>query len=336
MLKTYSTSRVARGARLRYWNDLHSSLAAPVEIRPLDRATFEASSVLDYLGQLRLVKTASTAASVEHQAKHVAETKEHRFRVVLCAEGRMTIRHAGREAALNEGDFALLDDLTPYRIAFAEPNQAICVAVEPGTLAAYLPSPARLCGLPMQGDRPLNRVVSSMLLGLWSEVENGLPVDHRPALEKSWLQVLAAAYAIAHSCDLDRSVVAAGRRAEIKQHIELHLRSSELTPTTIAAALGCSRRYLRWLFAAESDSLAAYIRRRRLEECAFELSQPLWQGRSITATAADWGFRSVAHFARAFRSQFGTTPTAYKQARLAERRLDETADGTLKLERVAH
>jgi AraC-like DNA-binding protein len=111
---------------------------------------------------------------------------------------------------------------------------------------------------------------------------------------------------------MERSVVAAARVTAIKQYIETHLRSPDLTPTAIAAALGFSRRYVRLLFAAEDDSVTAYLRRRRLEECAFELAQPQWLGRSITATASNWGFRSVEHFARAFKIAYGVGPRAYK------------------------
>jgi AraC family transcriptional regulator, positive regulator of tynA and feaB len=68
------------------------------------------------------------------------------------------------------------------------------------------------------------------------------------------------------------------------------------------------------LFAAENDSVTACIRRRRLDECAFELAQPQWRGRSVTATASDWGFRSATHFARAFKAAYGATPSAFKQA----------------------
>ena len=65
MPKIYSTARVARGARLKYWNDLHSNLLAPIEIKPLDRAQFDATSRLDTLGQLRILVTESTPAVVE-------------------------------------------------------------------------------------------------------------------------------------------------------------------------------------------------------------------------------------------------------------------------------
>lgn len=313
MAKTYSTLRVARSARLRYWNDLHTNLGAPLEIKAGNRNEFNASASTAELGSLRFVKVDSTPAVVEHEARHVAQTRERHFRIVLVLKGKVGLRHAGNDALLEEGDFALLDDALPFRMEFDEPNGALCVAIPPSTIKSYLPAPARMCGFRMPGNRPLNRVASTMLLALWSEVENEeLHAEQRPALARSFLQIMAASYAVDHACPVERSVAAAARCTEIKQYIETHLRSPDLTPTAIAAALGLSSRYVRLLFAKENDSVTAYLKRRRLEECAFELAQPQWGGRSITATASDWGFRSVTHFARAFKAAYGATPSAYK------------------------
>ena len=119
MPKVYSTARVARGLRVKYWNDLHCNLPAPIEVKPLDRSQFDATSSLDHLGQLRMVMTESAPAIVERRASHVAQTKERRFRLLLSTQGRMQLQHVGHEAVLEEGDFALLDDGAPYRIRFA-------------------------------------------------------------------------------------------------------------------------------------------------------------------------------------------------------------------------
>jgi AraC family transcriptional activator of tynA and feaB len=316
MPKIYSTARVPRGARLKYWNELHSNLLGPIEIKPFDRAQFDATSRLEHLGQLRMVMTESAPAIVEHGAHHVAQTKERRFRVLLSAQGRLRLQHFGHEGALEEGDFALLDDAAPYRIAFREPNNAIWLAVTPSTLRTFLPTPSGLCGIAMSASAPMNNVVSNMLRGLCNQVQQGLPTEQGEVLARNLLQVMASAYSLEHGCREERSVVASARCTEIKQYIEMHLRNPELGPTPIANALGVSRRYVRLLFATESDSVTAYIRRRRLEECAWELAQPLWQGRSITATASDWGFRSMAHFTRAFKEHYGSTPTAFRRAKL--------------------
>lgn len=315
MTKNYSTARLAPSSRLRYWNDLHANLLAPLEIKARERGDFDAAACMADLGPLRFVRVDSAPATVEHRARHVARTRERRFRVVLAVKGQLDVRHAGHESMLSEGDFALLDDSVPYRMEFGEPNRSLCVSIAPATIKAYLPTPARVCGLRMAGSRPLNRVASTMLQALWTEIENeDLRPEQRPALARSFLQVVAASYAIDHTSTVERSVVVAARQTEVKQYIEAHLRSPDLTPTTIAAALGFSRRYLRLLFAAEDDSVTAYVRRRRLEECAFELAQPQWFGRSITATAVDWGFRSVTYFTRAFKQAYGTTPRTFKQS----------------------
>ena len=318
MIKNYSTSHVARSVRVRYWNDLHGDAVSPLEITARDRSEFNALARIGDLGPLRFVQIDSAAATVAHDDRHVARTRERHFRLVLPVRGKIGLRHAGHDVMLEQGDFALLDDSMPYRIDFDEPNQSLCVAISPATIKAYLPAPGRLSGLRMSTARPLNKVASTMLVNLWTEIETEeLLPEQRPALARSLLQVLAASYAIDHACEVERSVVAAARRTEIKQYIEAHLRNPELSPRTIAAAMGFSRRYLRLLFAAENESITAYLRRRRLEECAFELAQPQWRGRSITATASNWGFRSVTHFARAFKTLYGATPSAFRQARRA-------------------
>jgi AraC-like DNA-binding protein len=69
------------------------------------------------------------------------------------------------------------------------------------------------------------------------------------------------------------------------------------------------------VFAAEHESISDYILRRRLEECAVQLGNVLWTGRSITEIAFDWGFSSMAHFTRAFKERFAVTPSEYKRTR---------------------
>jgi AraC-like DNA-binding protein len=79
--------------------------------------------------------------------------------------------------------------------------------------------------------------------------------------------------------------------------------------------LGLSPRYTRMVFSAEGESVSDYIMRRRLEECAHQLTSAPWNSRSITETAFDWGFSSMAHFARSFKEKFAATPTEYRRGR---------------------
>lgn len=313
ILKSYSTAKIARGARIAYWNDLHCNLFSPLEIKPVDRAEFDATMTHDRVDQVAIVRTRSLPASIEHTDLHVARTQRQQFSILMPTEGKLQLCHLGREIALNEGDFALFDNSAPFRITFREPNQAIGLDFSPDALRAYLPAPERLCGLRMPADRGLSSIASAMLRSLWAQAECGLPAAFRPVVTKNLLEVIAASYAMEHRCAVAESSVTSTRRAQVKRFIEIHLRDSDLSATSAAKSLGLSPRYVRLVFAAEGESVSSYILRRRLEECARQLTHALWRGRSITETAFEWGFASMAHFTRAFKEQFGTTPTTYRR-----------------------
>jgi AraC-like DNA-binding protein len=95
----------------------------------------------------------------------------------------------------------------------------------------------------------------------------------------------------------------------IRSYIEEHLREADLTPKSIANALGITPGYLHRLFSDSTESVARYVLRRRLEECHRCLSDCMHSGRSVTDIALEYGFNSLPHFSRVFRSRFGITPS---------------------------
>jgi AraC-like DNA-binding protein len=72
-------------------------------------------------------------------------------------------------------------------------------------------------------------------------------------------------------------------------------------------------RYLHHLFSTESETVARYILRRRLEECSRALALSAQGSRTVTAIAFDYGFNSPTHFGRVFRARYGITPREYRQ-----------------------
>ena len=67
------------------------------------------------------------------------------------------------------------------------------------------------------------------------------------------------------------------------------------------------------LFEHEPLTVTGYIRSCRLEAVRRDLSNPLLAYRSIATIAARWCFVDQAHFTRAFRAHFGTTPSAVRR-----------------------
>ncbi|GAB2468531.1 helix-turn-helix domain-containing protein [Promicromonospora xylanilytica] len=86
-----------------------------------------------------------------------------------------------------------------------------------------------------------------------------------------------------------------------------------LSPAAVAQQLNVSVRTLQRAFAAEGQSVSAYIRERRLDEARRALvTRP--RRMTVTEIAARWQFADGSHFTRAFRDRYGRTPTDYVAA----------------------
>ncbi len=80
----------------------------------------------------------------------------------------------------------------------------------------------------------------------------------------------------------------------------------------IAAAHHMSLRSLHQLFHDEGLTVAGWIRKRRLECCRHDLSDPALASRPVAAIAARWGFTSPGDFSRTFRAVHGLPPAEYR------------------------
>ena len=103
-------------------------------------------------------------------------------------------------------------------------------------------------------------------------------------------------------------------RERIKQHVAEHLGDPALSVDGVARALNCSRRHLYNAFSDEADGVAGYILLRRLEACCQRFDDRAHSHRSITEIALGFGFSSMAHFSRVFRSHVGVAPSDYRRA----------------------
>jgi transcriptional regulator GlxA family with amidase domain len=105
----------------------------------------------------------------------------------------------------------------------------------------------------------------------------------------------------------------------VQAFIQEHLGDSGLSPAMVAAAHHMSLRSLHQLFHDEGLTVAGWIRKRRLEGCRHDLSDPAQASRPVAAIAARWGFASPGDFSRAFRAAHGLPPAEYRMfARIAK------------------
>jgi AraC-like DNA-binding protein len=198
-------------------------------------------------------------------------------------------------------------------------TQMLIIRATPEILRRYVPFPEQLCGLRLSGDATFASAAACMTRSLWQHIESGVPEKFAAVVVRNLLDVLATAYAMSFDGTAHDSSLVTARRIQAQRFVEAHLRDQDLSPTRVANALHISPRYLRMLFEGEKEPLSGYILRRRLEECAKQIASPLWKGHTITEIAFACGFNSAAHFTRAFRELFGTTPTGFRRNHIASR-----------------
>lgn len=311
-METFTTEGLRQKAKIEYWNDIVGDVFTGMETDPLDLSRFDGKVDSDNIGQLRFSKVTAQPASVNHARKHIVRSSEQWFFLHLQASGDLELRQNGVRTLLREDDFGICDSAWPYELNYDNPCETIVLGIPASALKSRIPRPEQLSCKHMSGRAGLSSTASAMLKSLWMQAELGLPAEYGNRIADNLLDTIATAYCMAHGTEISRSAATNSRLIEIKRFIETNLEDPELTPRTIAAAFRISTRYLHMLFSHENESVSHYILRRRLEECARQMTDVFWRDKTITEIAFHKGFNNTTHFARVFKEHFGVSPREYR------------------------
>ena len=253
---------------------------------------------------------------VSRRAEHAAPDAKRAYHLRVQIAGQSTVSQFGRYALLQENDFTLIDQNAPYTISNeAGPMQSMTIGLDDTLIEHRLGDCRRYCALPIAGGSGAARIAMNLMSTLAEEVQhlNRLEVEH----------ALSAAIALIapqfgrHGAGAENAARKgrASLRQAIENYIEANLFDPGLSPREIAQAHNISVRYVFKLFESEGPKLAALIRLKRLLRCRAALLDPAFDDQTVTAIAFDNGFSDSAHFSRAFRNAFETSPKAFRQQR---------------------
>ncbi len=233
-------------------------------------------------------------------------------KIDVLVRGHGVVEQDGRQARLEPGDLALVDLSRPARWALS-PMLLVAFAFPRALLPLRPDDMARLTAVRIAGDRGPAALVSSLARQLVDHLD-----DHDATagvrLGTAVLDLLTVGLAVPleRTNDVPADTRQHALLLRVHAFIEQRLGDPELSPGMIAAAHYISERYLYKLFQTEQTSVAAWIRRRRLERCRRDLLDPALRQQPVSAIAARWGMPSATHFSRAFRSAYGVPPGEYR------------------------
>ncbi|MGW7412140.1 AraC-like ligand-binding domain-containing protein [Streptomyces sp. NPDC054863] len=298
---------------------------APARITGDCAANFAGRAGIAALGPVRLTTMAFPAPRSDRCAKLVRSQDPETFELTLILDGAPKVAQGERTAHLDRESLTREASSRPDR-GEAPGGQGIGDA-----RALILHLPQELIPLPRdkvrelfaRGRLPLDSSGMSRVLAsyLQSLAEEASALDEAAGARLGATGLDLASGFFAEQIGIQERLPPETRRqvllAAIDTFIEDNLAEPRLTPETVAARHHISVRHLHQLFRHRPETVAARIRRRRLERCHQDLASPHLSAVPVYAIAARWGLASADRFSRSFRAMYGMAPGQHRSLALS-------------------
>jgi AraC-like DNA-binding protein len=227
--------------------------------------------------------------------------------------GKRIVRQYGREAIAAAGEAALTRSHEIASCDCACDSRLINIRLPVSALASRIPDL----------DALLVRTIPADTEGLALLIRHAEMMQHDEMLE-SLADARVANLMVSHVYDLvtlmlggSHDVTAsrivaprpAARMVAIKSDIIESINDPALSAKAVAARHGVSVRYVHKLFASEGQTFSQFVLTQRLSRVQRMLMDPGFADHPVSSIAYACGFGDLSHFNRAFRRQYGATPT---------------------------
>lgn len=176
-----------------------------------------------------------------------------------------------------------------------------------------LPSPRDLHATPLRGAAA--GMLAEHLRTLIRRLPSMTQTEAGAVATATTYLVLASLAPTGASLERARPAIESSLLRQACRYIEIHLKEPTLGAETVCAALKISRTTLYRLF-EPYGGVSNHVKERRLLRIHAVVSGST-QHLSLSRVAEDHGFKSAAHFSRAFRQQFGYSPSEVPSTNIA-------------------
>lgn len=222
--------------------------------------------------------------------------------------GEVGFQQSERNTTAKPGDLVLYDQATPFTVDFMGNTRGLVVAVPRSEAISRLATVDRLTARRLPGSSQASRFAASILKQFCPSEDEEKPNISRK-VESSALDLIFGS--IEQCLHPHETAIEHYRQKQlqgIKQYILGNLHDPDLNIENICAAQGVSPRSLNRAFSSEGTTPIRWLWKKRLEGSYTVITQGKFV--SITEVAYEFGFRDVSHFSRAFKSEFGRTPSS--------------------------
>ena len=304
--------------RFDYWSELLGRTHAPMELRSDHVDDFRASQRVLDLGAVTVWSATFQPLVFRRTPKLIRQSDPETYHLSLVVRGSGAGVWRHRETEYKPNDLFINSSSLPNDVySVGDSVQTVALEVPKALLPLPRDMAGRIVGAPVSAREGMGALLAQFLTQLIADPAAYQPSD-RPRLANVVTPLVAALFA--HLLEADDCLPAETHRQaltlRIRAFIREHLHDPHLTPAVIAAAHHISTSYLHRLFRDEDATVAAWIRRLRLEAARRDLADPALCAVPIHAIATRWGFPRATDFSRAYRAAYGTTPKDHRHRSL--------------------
>lgn len=259
------------------------------------------------LGHVVIFRCVGVPQRFERKLTHIMTDPSETVMAVLDLEKAVwRADYDGRPADSEMGTIRLVDMVRPSDLISETPYCTLYMIV-PRSLLDPQAAGLDFHGRVMSEDSPSGRLFASHLRALWASIDTMTPAEI-PMTAKATAALLSGAIL---SCGepmgadprpLEKVLLISGQ-----QFVEQRLDDPNLSPEMVRQHLGVSRSQLYKVF-EPTGGVSAFIQRRRLDQAFDVILQDRAEQLTLGEVGYRHGFRSDAHFSRAFSARFGVTP----------------------------
>ncbi len=227
-------------------------------------------------------------------------------------KGKLSIQQNNYNELIGEEDFLLTCSNRPYQIeTIADDNsehESIAVALPQHLANNHLHSVQNISGCKLPLGRGDAQFAKQVCLNLYDSADNISDKTSNMFLE-ACLEACSKAIQSRYEDQKKSYDIKEIRLKAIFDYINNNLTTPGLTSNRVADACSISSRYLHLLLKENGILFHDYIWKKRLSLAHDWLCNVNQHDLSISSIANSAGFKSVSHFSRTFKSEFGYTPS---------------------------
>jgi AraC-like DNA-binding protein len=305
--------------RFEHFLEVLDSLYVPVGAKSDFTETFRYTRNQRPLGNLAYATGVLSKVTITRTASDIARSRTDEYmKLIIPLTGTVVFRQDAREALATPGYFYVDDPARPYEEIVLEDLSYLSVLLPRNIVRSRFAGYESITAVRFGPELPYSKLARDFLLSL-SSVSDSIEQTSAAHLGSvAFDLIMAALWERSDRKGTPHNVFRSAQFQRAREFIDQHLQDPLLSLSMVAAALGVSIRYIRYLLSEQGFHYRNYVLERRLDRCARDLEDPRLAHRSVTTIAYSWGFSDGAHFSRSFKVVHGMSPREYRASKFAQ------------------